>query len=130
MLLGCCFLQPFVYSALYPMQYRDVILACEKEFDVPAPIICAVIRQESRFHADAVSSAGAFGLMQLTKATFRELSAEQTTFPVSSGDGLRRKFPIVIPVIASAFAADYKAGHTQSSQTKVRRNALPMRSLH
>ena len=40
------------------------------EFDVPVAMILAVIRAESDFHPDAVSDAGACGLMQLMPETF------------------------------------------------------------
>lgn len=71
----CCLLLHLVLrSALYPLAYEDVILACCDEYGVPISLACAVIRQESRFRANAVSHADACGLMQLTEPTFRELS--------------------------------------------------------
>lgn len=48
-----------------------------KEFGVPLPLILAVIRTESDFHADAVSAAGACGLMQLLPQTFLWLQEEK-----------------------------------------------------
>ena len=75
-LLLCVGTWPHLRSLLYPMGYEDVLLACSEEFDVPPSLLCAVIRQESRFRQNAVSHAGAYGLMQLTEPTFRELSAE------------------------------------------------------
>ena len=44
-------------------KYTDLILSAADEFSVPYPLIYAVIRAESDFRADAVSSAGAVGLM-------------------------------------------------------------------
>ena len=74
--IGCLLLHPVLRSALYPLAYEDVILACGREYDVPAALICGVIRRESRFRENATSRAGAYGLMQLTEPTFRELCAE------------------------------------------------------
>ena len=47
-----------------------LVCAASTEFDVPAAMILAVIRTESDFHADALSRAGALGLMQLMPDTF------------------------------------------------------------
>lgn len=52
--------------------YHHVLLSAA-EFDVPAPLILAVIRTESDFHPRAVSSAGAIGLMQLLPDTFTDI---------------------------------------------------------
>ena len=75
-ILLCVCLHPLLRSALYPMEYRDVIFACSHEYRVPGSLVCAVIRRESRFRSNAASDAGAYGLMQLTEPTFRELSRE------------------------------------------------------
>lgn len=48
-----------------------------KAFDVPLPMVLAVIRTESDFRANAVSSAGAMGLMQLMPETFSYLRDEK-----------------------------------------------------
>ena len=48
---------------------RDLLLAAAQEFDVPAGFVLAVAWQESGWQAEAVSSAGAVGLMQLMPAT-------------------------------------------------------------
>ena len=47
-----------------------LVSAASAEFDVPAAMILAVIRAESDFRADALSRAGAQGLMQLMPETF------------------------------------------------------------
>lgn len=53
-----------------------LINAAAEEFDVPAAMILAVIRAESDFQADALSRAGAMGLMQLMPETFSFLCKE------------------------------------------------------
>lgn len=47
-----------------------LVSAAAKEFDVPSAMILAVIRTESDFREDALSRAGAMGLMQLMPQTF------------------------------------------------------------
>ena len=58
--------------------------SCE-EFDVPLAMALAVIRVESNFYADAVSSAGARGLMQLMPQTFAFLCEEKLKTPLDTG---------------------------------------------
>ena len=49
------------------------IQAAARKYNLPSKLIRSVIRAESNFRADAVSPAGAQGLMQLMPATAREL---------------------------------------------------------
>ena len=53
-----------------------LVSAVAEEFDIPAAMILAVIRAESDFRADALSRAGAVGLMQLMPDTFVWLCEE------------------------------------------------------
>ena len=53
-----------------------LVNAAAREFDVPVAMILSVIRTESDFHPDAVSRAGAMGLMQLMPQTFAWLCEE------------------------------------------------------
>lgn len=55
--------------AAYPDTYRDTVLAAAEEYDLPPSLIFAVIHTESSFRPDAVSTAGAVGLMQVTEDT-------------------------------------------------------------
>lgn len=52
---------------------RRSIRKAARRYDLPEALIHSVIRTESNFRADAVSPAGAQGLMQLMPATAREL---------------------------------------------------------
>ena len=57
-----------------------------EEFDVPLPLVLAVIRTESGFRPDAISSAGARGLMQLLPQTFTFLRDEQLCEPLADSE--------------------------------------------
>lgn len=65
-------------QTMYPRQYSQSVVTEAKENGLDPNLVYAVIRQESRFHADAKSSAGAIGLMQLTPATFEWLQKKET----------------------------------------------------
>jgi soluble lytic murein transglycosylase-like protein len=54
-------------------QITDGIEKAAKKYNLPEKLIKSVIRTESNFQPDAVSPAGAQGLMQLMPATAREL---------------------------------------------------------
>ncbi len=59
---------------LHPIKYSEQITQYSKEFDVDPSLVAAVIKCESSFNKDAVSSANARGLMQLTEETFCDVS--------------------------------------------------------
>ncbi len=73
-LLLCVVALPGLYrgvmKALYPTDYDTHVLAAAEEFDLPPSLLYAVIRTESHFQPDALSHAGAKGLMQMTDDTF------------------------------------------------------------
>lgn len=53
----------------YPDDYREAVCAAAQEYDLPPSLVFAVIRTESNFRPDVVSTAGAVGLMQVTEDT-------------------------------------------------------------
>jgi len=59
------------YPLLYPRPYEDEVGAASRLTNLPEELIYAVMRQESLYRADAGSSAGALGLMQLLPSTAR-----------------------------------------------------------
>ncbi len=61
----------------HPLSYNEIITECSTEFDVPKYIIYATIKVESDFDPNAVSSAGALGLMQMMPSTFEWLTGEE-----------------------------------------------------
>lgn len=65
--------QLFVY---YPRPYANMYEEYGQAHNVQREILYAVTRQESRFNAQAVSPAGAYGLMQLMPHTARRFGQE------------------------------------------------------
>jgi hypothetical protein len=54
----------------------SAVIDYSDQYDVPVPLIAAIMRTESAFNPMAVSPAGARGLMQLMPATAEEIAAE------------------------------------------------------
>jgi soluble lytic murein transglycosylase len=53
----------------YPLRYSEYVRVHAHEQGLDAALVAAVIYQESKFQADAESSSGAIGLMQITPST-------------------------------------------------------------
>jgi soluble lytic murein transglycosylase len=53
----------------YPLHYSTIVRAHAHNYNLNPALLAAVIDEESKFRADAKSSAGAIGLMQLLPAT-------------------------------------------------------------
>lgn len=67
--------------------YEDIIVAAGKKYDIDPKIIRAVITAESAGRHDAVSSAGAKGLMQLMDGTAAELGVNNVFDPKQNIEG-------------------------------------------
>jgi soluble lytic murein transglycosylase len=63
-----------VWRAVYPLPYEESIAKNAERFGVDPMIVAGLIRQESTFLPDAVSRAGAVGLMQVLPRTGRTLA--------------------------------------------------------
>ena len=62
--------EPAWYARLwYPLRYPTIVRTYAQQQRLDPALLAAVIETESKFKADARSSAGAVGLMQLTPAT-------------------------------------------------------------
>ncbi len=57
-------------KARYPLKYEDIIISCAEKYELQPELVAAMIFCESSFRPDAVSHAGAKGLMQLTPDTY------------------------------------------------------------
>jgi soluble lytic murein transglycosylase len=61
-------------QVVYPFPYRELVRREAEEWGVDPIMLAALIRQESAFEADIVSTAGAVGLMQVMPSTGKELA--------------------------------------------------------
>ena len=67
-------------KSLYPIKYEYYVESNAKKFGVDVCLVYGVIRTESGFDPNAVSQAGAIGLMQLMPDTFTWLQNYRTDF--------------------------------------------------
>jgi len=58
-----------IWKLFYPLEYIEEINTCSRRNGLNPSLVAAVIRVESNFNHDAVSSRGASGLMQLMPET-------------------------------------------------------------
>ncbi len=63
-------------TLIYPVIYSDYIVNASKKYGVDPFLILAIAREESRYNPEAISPAGAIGLMQIMPSTARRLSQE------------------------------------------------------
>lgn len=66
-----------INSAIYPLKFEEAVMEACEEYDMDPAFVCAVIHTESKFNANAASSAGAMGLMQLMPETFEYLAGKK-----------------------------------------------------
>ncbi len=59
----------FALKAEYPVKYEVCVTKYAKEFGTDENLIYAIIKAESKFKEDAISSKNAVGLMQITEPT-------------------------------------------------------------
>lgn len=69
--------------------YATAFAAAEHKYGLPTGLLSAVAKVESNYHPDAVSSAGAIGLMQLMPSTASALGVDPTN-PAQAIDGAAR----------------------------------------
>ena len=68
--------EPQKQQLIYPLEYREELLAASEEFDIDPCLLAALVYCESSFQADAVSNVGAIGLMQIMPDTGQWLSGK------------------------------------------------------
>ena len=59
-----------IYQQMYPRKYRQYVEQYSREYGVDKDLVYAVARIESNFDPNAVSSADARGVMQMTQDAF------------------------------------------------------------
>ncbi len=70
-----------------PAEYESIINDVSKKYNISTKVINAVIKAESSFNPDSVSSAGAMGLMQLMPATAKGLGVSNPMDPAQNIEG-------------------------------------------
>jgi soluble lytic murein transglycosylase len=88
------------FTLRYLTPYKPQFTAAAKAQDIDDAVLFAIARQESRFIADIVSSAGAQGLMQIMPATARWIAKQL-------GDGGFRPAQITDPELNTRYGAFY-----------------------
>jgi len=58
----------------HPIMYEDTVEKYSELYNVPVEIVYSVIKAESSFNSNAVSHAGAVGLMQIMPDTYRDIA--------------------------------------------------------
>ncbi|MFO7942636.1 MAG: lytic transglycosylase domain-containing protein [Bacillota bacterium] len=74
------------FFRLYPLRYFEEIRPAAARADLDLALVTALIREESRFRADAVSSQGAVGLMQLMPTTAHWVAGEMGLEEFETGE--------------------------------------------
>lgn len=66
-----------VKQRLYPIDHADELIAAADRYGLDRALVAAVVKTESGFKANAVSSVGARGLMQLMPATAEWIASKR-----------------------------------------------------
>lgn len=75
-LIAIIILRNIIIKINYPQKYSEYVEKYAKEYEIDKELIYAMIKAESNFKADAVSSKEAMGLMQILESTAYEVADE------------------------------------------------------
>jgi len=70
LVVGLVFSQKLYLKKAYPVKYSEYVEKYSQEYDLDPYFVYSIIRTESDFSKNALSSVGARGLMQITEETF------------------------------------------------------------
>ena len=108
-------------KSIHPLGYSEIVEREAQNYHIDPLLVYSVIKAESNFDADAVSNAGAMGLMQIMPETYEWLASKEGITDVSQEDLLNPEINIKYgcmflsilleryPQLSSAVAA-YNAG--------------------
>lgn len=69
-------IQNFVLKKVYPTKYSEYVYKYSKEYGVDPILVFAIIKAESNFNSNVVSTSNAIGLMQLMDTTAEEIAGK------------------------------------------------------
>ena len=110
-----------IQKSIHPLGYSEIVEREAQNYDIDPLLVYAVIKAESNFDVNAVSNAGAMGLMQIMPETYEWLASKEGITDVSQEDLLNPEINIKYgcmflsilleryPQLSSAVAA-YNAG--------------------
>lgn len=78
-LIAIIILRNIIIKINYPQKYSEYVEKYAKENNIEKELIYAMIKAESNFKAEAVSSKEALGLMQILESTAKEVAEELET---------------------------------------------------
>ncbi len=81
------------YELAYPQAFEELVLAAAQKYNIEPELIWAVAREESHFRYDAVSGAGALGLMQIMPPTGKDI-AQRLGVAITDNDLLNPEISI------------------------------------
>ncbi|MBU7320151.1 lytic transglycosylase domain-containing protein [Paenibacillus sp. SM 69] len=123
----------FASATAKPSAYEPLIQEASRRFGVEPSVVKAVIHAESSFNANAVSGAGAKGLMQLMDATGQGLGVDNPFDPAQNIHGGTRYLSNLISKyggsLGTALAA-YNAGPTRLDRLGIRNDQDLAEKLH
>jgi soluble lytic murein transglycosylase len=96
-------LPPAFRQLLHPLAQQRPLLAAAARFDVDPLLLAAIIREESRFDAEALSAASARGLTQFVQPTAERIARQIGLGRLSPQDVYR---PTVALLLGAAYLAD------------------------
>lgn len=82
LLLGGDYAVKRIATYIFPQKYSEYVEKYANEYNVDKNLCYAIIRCESNFEPDAVSTAGAKGLMQMTDETFSFITSKLYDYKV------------------------------------------------
>jgi len=115
---------PLVRATFYPVDRPAFIQSVADQYGVDPYLVCAVIKCESNWQADASSAAGAQGLMQLMPSTAQEM-ARQGLVDVSRYDYQDLTDPEVNIVYGTAYLSYLQRNLSTTDEVIAAYNAGP-----
>lgn len=76
LLFGVFKIQNVILKKIYPTKYSEYVYKYAEEYEVDPILVFAIIKAESNFNPNVVSSSNAIGLMQLMDATAEEIAGK------------------------------------------------------